>query len=149
MKKRSDRIQKIVVLAESEEKRECQEMGRTQRMLDEETTRLAELEAHRKTYARGFSASGKINPIRLQDFNNFIRRIDHAVDAQKNQVLSSRENRDAHRRRWMAKRQKLESLQRVVGRYIRTESREFERQAQKTLDELMSVGRSFGPGSEH
>lgn len=147
MKKKSERIQKIVVLAKSEEKRECQEMGRVQMLLDEENTRLAELESYRKTYAQGFSASGKINPVRLQDFNNFIRRIDHAVDAQKNRVLNGRENRDAHRRRWMAKRQKLESLQRVVGRYVRTENREFERQAQKTLDELTLTGRFSRLGS--
>jgi flagellar protein FliJ len=148
MKKRSDRLRKIVVLAKSEEQRECQEMGKIQNLLDEETSRLAELESYRKSYAQGFCASGKINPFRLQDFKNFMRRIDLAVDAQKLQVLSGRENREAHRRRWMAKRQKLESLERAIDRYVQTEHLEHERQAQKVLDELSLTSQPGRSASE-
>ena len=50
---------------------------------------------------------------------------------QQKHVLTGKENRDLHRKQWMAKRQRLDSLQRVVDRYRKIEDQEAE---QKTAE---------------
>lgn len=147
MSKRSDRMKRIASLAESEERKVCEEMGRVQQMLDKEIDRLEELEAYRRNYAQGFKAGGSVSPVRWQDYQNFLARLDLAVDAQKRQVMSNTETRDAHRRRWLVKRQKLESLERIVDRFRTAEELEAERREQKISDDLNAAGHQQGPGS--
>ena len=136
MKKKSERISRIVAVSKTEERSQCQEMGRAQKKLDDEVDRLGELKAYRHSYQRQFQPGGDVSSARWQDYQNFMRRLDQAVLAQQEQVLTGRQNRDAHRQRWMVKKQKLESLERIVDRYRRSEDVELERQLQKTLDDL-------------
>ena len=136
MKKRSKRMSKVVAVAQSEERRVCLEMGRAQQAVDADVERLQELEAYRHSYSREFTFTGNVSSQRWQDYQNFLRRIDDAVAAQKEQVLTGQQNRDAHRRRWMRTRQRVESLERVVDRYREVEDREDARQQQKSLDDL-------------
>lgn len=141
-KKRSARMQKIVQLAKSEELKVCRQMGRVQKSLDSDIGRLGELESYRRDYEQQYSQPVTISPARWQDYQSFLQRIDQAVDAQKEQILTIKATRDAHRRRWLQKRQKLESLERVVDRYRQAENREAERRGQKVLDELTSGSRN-------
>ena len=135
MKKKSERIHRVLELAETEERRECQNMGRAQKRLDDEINRLNELEAYKKSYQRKPHPESKLSSISFQNRWNFLRRLDQAVSGQKEQVLSGQQNRDAHRRRWMVTRQRIESLERVIDRYRKAEDVETERQLQKTLDD--------------
>ena len=47
MKKRSERIRRVVAVTETEERRECQNMGRAQKRLDEEKNLLKEIETYK------------------------------------------------------------------------------------------------------
>lgn len=145
MKKRSSRMQKIVQLAKSEELKVCRQMGRVQKSLESDIDRLGELESYRRDYRQQFSQPDTISPARWQDYQSFLQRIDQAVDAQKQQILNGTAVRDAHRRRWLQKRQKLESLQRVVDRYRQVEDRDADRRGQKTLDDLAASSRLARP----
>lgn len=147
MSKRSDRMKRIASLAETEERKVCEEMGRVQQTLEKERERLKELEDYRRNYEQGLDTSGSVSPVRWQDYQNFLSRLDLAVEAQKQQVLTGQETRDAHRRRWMVKRQKLESLQRIVDRFRNAEDLATERREQKVSDDLTSGGRPGGPGN--
>lgn len=140
-KKRSTRMQRLVGLARIEERRECQEMGRLQRSLDDDKRRLNELESYRKEYSRRFEGAGQVAPARWQDYQNFLQRIDHAMTDQKQQIQIGRQARDAHRARWLVKRQKLESIERVVERFQKGEDAIAERQLEKSLDDLYSTAR--------
>lgn len=140
MKKRSVRISKIVAIAQSEERRVCLEMGRAQQSLDAEIDRLQELESYRQSYTADFSVGDEVSATRWQDYQNFLQRIDDAVQQQKEVVLTGRQKRDAHRRHWMKKRQRVDSLERVVDRYKVDEHRADERLQQKTQDDLTAAG---------
>ena len=142
MTKRSVRMKKIFDIAKAEERKVCEAMGRAQRSLDAEISRLDELESYRRNYAGQFSGNQSVSPARWQDYQNFLQRIDQAVEAQKEQVMVGKETRNAQRRRWLVKKQKLDSLERVVARIRKGEDQEDERRTQKTLDELTSTGRS-------
>ncbi|MEQ9563145.1 MAG: flagellar export protein FliJ [Woeseiaceae bacterium] len=136
MIRRSSRIEKVVSIAGSEERRESIELGKAQRALDDEVDRLAELQNYRSSYAERSLPETSLSAVRWQDYQHFLNRLDRAVAAQQQLILDGERNIDVHRRRWMAKRQRLESLERVVERYRKSESAHDERIVQKALDDL-------------
>lgn len=143
MKNRADRMQRVHNIAENEEREHCRAMGDAQRTLDEHQQRLHELRQYRTEYASRQPAGGSISSARWADYQNFLSRLDEAVDAQSQLVRQVQQNRDAHKQRWMAKRQKMESLQRVVERYRSDETRARERQQQKIMDDLPRSAGAF------
>jgi len=140
-------MQKIFNLAKAEERKVAEEMGRVQRSLNAEISRLQELESYRQNYTQQFQSSGGISAARLQDYQNFLERIDRAVDGQKEQIMMGRETRDVHRRRWMTEKQKLDSLEKVVDRFRKVEGQETDRRSQKDMDDLTATGRFSKPRS--
>ena len=140
MIKRSDRIKKVIALADSEERRECLALGKAQRTLDDEINRLAELESYRRGYAERSQPGSSVSSVRWQDYQHFLNRLDSAVNAQKQLIVDGEQNIDVHRRRWLVKRQRLESLERVVERYRKAENIHGERLLQKALDDLPQNG---------
>lgn len=136
MKNPVDRMQRVLALAASEEKRECQEMGKSQRVLDDEINRAEELAAYRRSYSERPVLNGPVDAARWLDYQNFLRRLDHALELQSRVVSDSERHLDAHRARWLVRRQRLESLERVVERQEEASKRREERRQQKALDEL-------------
>lgn len=125
-----------MIVAETEEKRECREMSQSRSLLDAEVARLDELKAYRKTYTASKESTGAtVNPLHWQDYQKFLRRLDEAVALQKRHVSASQKKCDAHRQRWLLKRQKLISLEKVVERYKKTEREADERRQQKIVDD--------------
>ncbi len=138
MKKRTRKIDKIVALEASEEQRLGQEAGRSRRRLDEQLARLGELNAYRHNYAsRSPSASG-VSAAQWQDYQNFLQRLDGAVRAQQEIVNDCEQNLETHRQRWLAKRRRLESLERVLDKYQQQDRAYEDRLEQKALDDLPS-----------
>ena len=139
MVKRSERLQRVHTLAETEERDYCRAMAEAQQSLDQHVARLEELRAYRRDYAKRQAqgqSGGVIESARYADYQNFLRRLDDAVQAQHEVVRTTEQNRDAHRERWQAKRRKSESLQRVVERCRADETLDRERTQQKLLDEM-------------
>ncbi len=136
MKKRSGRLQKIVKLAAMEERKECIDMGRSQQELDQAVSRLGELTSYRRGYFSSPHVGESYSAVRWHDYQNFLLRLNQAVDAQEEFVLNGEQNVDAHRHRWMLKRQRLNSLEQVFERYKAAEESEIEKALQKTLDDL-------------
>jgi len=143
MIKRSDRIRKVASLARSDERKQCQVMGHSQRELDQRIQQLEELQSYRQSYLSSRKPTGSVHPTHWQDYQNFLQRLDQAVSAQELQVAEGRQSRDLHRRRWMVKRQRLDSLERVVDRYRQEEQSEQERRQQQQLDDLPETADFF------
>jgi flagellar FliJ protein len=140
MKNPVGRMQRVLAIAASEEKRECQEMGKSQRCLDQELQRAEELAAYRRSYAQRPAPNGPVDAARWLDYQNFLRRLDQAVELQARVVSESERHVDAHRARWLVKRQRLESLERVVERQEEASRRHHERRQQKVIDDLPCGG---------
>jgi flagellar FliJ protein len=128
-------MHKVFLLAESDEKQHCRAMGKSQRNLDDELDRLSELKAYRESYARQ-CRDGRYHSMQWKDYQNFLTRLDQAVAIQTQVVLDGKMKRDAHRSRWMTKRRKAESLERVVERFRRQDTEREARTEQKSADEL-------------
>jgi flagellar FliJ protein len=78
-----------------------------------------------------------------KDYQNFLQRLDQAVAIQTQVVMDGKMKRDAHRSRWMTKRRKVESLERVVDRFRLKDAESDERTEQKSADELGANRRLF------
>ena len=105
--------------------------------------KLGELNAYRQNYAdltRSMKGSAAAH---WKDYQSFMQRLDEAVKAQQQIVRDSEQNLDRHRRRWLVKRQRLESLQRVLDSYRNEEAVRAERHAQRLLDDLPRRDRAF------
>lgn len=146
MRKRRNRLNRVLDLAKREERSKLAAIGTAQRSLDLSVNRLEELEAYRKEYAQKFGAGEKLTPARWQDYQNFLRRIDEAVDVQKEQIRIGQETREMHRQRWMMKRQRLDSIERVMARHKKSLMAELERKNQNALDDMAASGGRSRPG---
>lgn len=136
MRDRTRKIAKVATLAASEERRLGETAGRSQQHLDAQLDRLGELNAFRHNYAKNNSTSTSMSSAHLKDYHDFLQRLDTAVKAQQQIVRECEQNLEAHRKRWIAKRQRLESLRRVLDRYREEDDLHDARMEQKRLDDL-------------
>ena len=112
--------------------------GRSQQRLNEQLERLGELNAFRHTYSKKGAIKSTVSSAHLKDYQSFLSRLNTAVGTQQQIVRDCEQNLETHRQRWMAKRQRLESLERVLEKYD-AEDRVYEaRSDQKQLDEIAS-----------
>ncbi len=135
MKKRSNRIQKIVKLAESDERRHAEATGASQRRLNEQVDRLGELNAYRHEYAHKSKTQQFSSAAQLKDYQSFLSRLDDAVMSQRQIIHECEQKLEMHRRQWNSKRQRLESLERVRERYSNEETTKHERSEQRAMDD--------------
>ena len=136
MKRRSKKLGKFLKLEAAEERREGIATGKSQRQLEEQMARLGELNAYRQSYGDASKSMQNVSSVHWKDYQSFLDRLDQAVQSQQQIVRNSEQNLEAHRRRWLAKRQRLDSLQRVLERYQQEEHRFLERREQRTLDDM-------------
>jgi len=136
MRSRSQKMHKFVTLAQAEERRSGEQTGRSQAQLNEQVDRLGELNAYRHGYVVKASDMSKLHAAHWKDYQNFLFRLDTAVRSQGQLIQDCEESVALHRRQWVARRQRLESLERVLDRYQQQERVEAERQEQRVLDDL-------------
>lgn len=136
MSQKTEKIDKVASFAASEERRYGEQTGRSQQALAKQLERLGELRAYRLNYAKQKPAATGVSSVRWQDYQNFLQRLDKAVRSQQQIIRECEQNLDAHRNRWMAKRQKLESLERLLEKCWRRDAVFKARLEQRELDEL-------------
>ena len=136
MKARSRKISKVAGLAAADERRLGQAAGRARQQLEEQRNRLGELNAFRHNYAKKSADPSSLRAAHWQDYQAFLHRLDTAVKAQQQIVRDGERMLETHRQRWIAKRQRLESLERVLEKCRTEERRQEARREQKRLDEL-------------
>lgn len=144
MKRRSRKIGKIASIAAAEERRLGELTGRSRKHLEEQLDRLGELNAFRHNYAEKSQARSTLNSAHWQDYQRFLHRLDAALKAQQQIVREGERTLETHRQRWIAARQRLESLERVIEKCEAEERTHEARLEQKRMDELPISRSSFG-----
>ena len=71
-----------------------------------------------------------------KDYQNFLFKLDQAVRSQQQIVQDCERSLESHRQRWLQKRQRLESLQKVQNRYLKEAEIRDDRREQRVLDDL-------------
>ncbi len=138
MARRPGKIDKLVSLANAEERQSGERTGRVQSQLNEQLKRLAELNAYRQAYAGKAEDQERIHSVHWKDYQNFLFKLDQAVRSQQEIVQDCERSLETHRQRWMQKRQRLESLQKVQDRYLKEAEIIEDRREQRVLDDLPS-----------
>lgn len=136
MNKRSEKLNRVVSLAKAEERRSGAQMGQSQSTLNEQRERLGALNSHRHDYAGKAAEVRQIDSARWKDYQSFLSRLDQAVTRQQQIVKDCERNLELHRRHWVAKRQRLESLEHVLERCLKEESVHEDRLQQRNLDDI-------------
>ena len=117
--------------------------GRARQHVEEQQDRLGELNAYRHNYAKKTTGTSALRASHWQDYQAFLSRLDTAVRAQQQIVHDGERMLETHRQRWIAKRQRLESLERVLEKYQTEERVQEARREQKQLDELPTTRPAF------
>lgn len=143
MKRRSRKIGKIASIAAAEERRLGELTGRSRKHLEEQLDRLGELNAFRHDYAKKSQARSTLSSAHWKDYQEFLHRLDQALKAQQQIVRESERTLETHRARWIAERQRLESLERVIEKCEAEERMHEARLEQKRMDELPISRSSF------
>lgn len=136
MARRPDKIDKLVSLANAEERQTGEQAGRVQSQLNDHLRRLAELSAYRRAYGDKAEGQERVRSAHWKDYQNFLSRLDQAVRSQQEIVQDCERSLESHRQRWMQKRRRLESLQKVQKRYLKEALIADERREQRVLDDL-------------
>ena len=136
MTRRTKKIEKVVSLATSEERRFGEQAGRSQQSLNAQLNRLGELNAYRHSYSKKQPLVSGASAAHWKDYQSFLQRLDHAVQSQNQIIRECEQNVAIHRERWMVKRQKLESLERVFDKSKQRDAVYQARLEQKQMDDL-------------
>ena len=145
---RSLRLRRLVDIAAADERRAGLAVGKLIAEQKKQQTQLGELNAYRLAYAdksRGISDSQSAH---WKDYQDFLGRLDTAVHAQQQIVRDAEQGIAAARQRWIAKRQRLDSLNKVYERARLDEDRKRDRSEQKRLDDLVRPGTPFDSDRE-
>ena len=144
MKKRSSKLIKIIALAEAEERRCGAATGEYRRRLDEQRSRLAELDSYRQTYRGQSKSVTGVTAAQWKDYQGFLGRLDLALEAQRQIISDSEQKLEMHRRQWQAKRQRLQSLERALERYQQEERQQDDRRRQRADDDRPAPTPPYG-----
>ena len=135
MRRRSQRIEKLVAVAAAEERHYGQLTGRSQARLNEQRCRLGELNAYRSSYADRAQRDGDLPSAHWKDFREFLVRLDEAIRSQRRIVEECEQSVEVHRQQWLKRRRRVESLEKVRERFLKVEELHAERLEQRRVDD--------------
>jgi len=100
--------------------------------------KLKLLSDYRAEYAQRFQDAARegLAPQQWRNFQDFLRRLDEAIDQQRQVVARSRRNTSRGQEAWRAQQVKLKAMDTLAIRHHEAEERREARRDQKLLDEI-------------
>lgn len=138
MKKRSDRFNTVLNVAENKEQEAAKAIADSQRLLLDYQNQLQELESFRLEYAQRFSEVGSagIGAARLNDHWRFLQQLDRAIDTQNQAIERMQRILESQRQTWSSHRMRTQAVGGLVDRARDQERRQRERRAQNEIEDL-------------
>lgn len=148
--KKSERIKPVLGVAEREEKQASDVLLRAQSNTAQAQSKLKELLDYRHEYQlQTRSANGLLDLRQLQDSRAFLAKLNSVIDIQESIVNQCEGQLESARAKWMVKRQKTHSLDRLAGEYRNQEHRAAQVREQKHSDELNVLRHSWLLRQQH
>ena len=137
MKKKSQRLQPVVKVAEGREQQAAKALGEAQTALNAAQQQLTELETYRDEYVQRFQQAGALGmgAARLEDYRHFLHKLGQAIEQQTQAVVQAEKLVAKRREHWFTHRGKVRMLDTVVSRYQAVEQRQEARKEQGEQDE--------------
>lgn len=135
--KRSVRFKKIVELAEQDEKKAVQKLGKAKQHLIQETKRLDDLNMLREEYQKRFISIGSrgVTAGELRQYQAFIKQIDAAVEIQYKRIDHSKLNVMHVTKEWEEVHIRYKALAKVLERNLKLEAQIEAKQEQRISDD--------------
>jgi flagellar FliJ protein len=136
--KRSDRLNEVQRVIESERRDASQRLAQKQSSLSFASNRLQELLQYREDYLRRFQkdAGAGLSGTRVRDYQTFLARLDQAIRQQQSVLASARAETDFEREKLRDVSSQLAAVNGVADRWSGEERRTEERRDQQNSDEL-------------
>jgi flagellar FliJ protein len=137
---RAKRLEPVQRIADDNERRCAEKFALAERRVAECEAKLAELEAYRADYERGFRtrASLGVNITGLRDYQAFLARLTEAVRQQQSILERTRAERDLDRTQWQQAAQRAKAVAHVTDGWKAEEQKTASRQEQRDTDERAS-----------
>jgi flagellar protein FliJ len=134
---RSDRLKPIQQIAQVRERDAARAFGESQRRLQEEEQRLAELGAYRSEYLLRFRELQQqgITVAQLLEYQSFLGKLEAALRHQAEIVELRRGDADRRMAAWTDRRTHTKAMDRAVENLAEAEIEAGERRDQKALDD--------------
>jgi flagellar protein FliJ len=135
--KRSERMAPVQHVLDGKERDRARDMGSAQQGLGAAESRLQELRQYHTDYLQGFqqTATAGRNALALQDFRQFLGRLEEAIRQQEQIVAQARQGVVGSTTLWRAAAQRAKAIESVVGKWQGEERRHEGRLEQKDADE--------------
>lgn len=135
--KRSERMAPVQRVLGDAERAKARDLGAAQRSLEAAEQRLQELQQYHADYLRGFEQTAKAgrNAMALRDFQQFIRRLEEAVQQQEQIVAQARSAVVGSSRQWRSAAQRVKAVDSVLDKWQGEERRRDGQREQKEFDE--------------
>ncbi len=133
----SKRLEPVRRVAQSREDSAARDLGASQRRMQEQETKLAELRKYHHEYLDRFSETAKngISASQLQEYRAFMSKLERAIEAQEKVVQESHVECTSRKGVWQQKRVRTQALGKVVERLHNTEKKADDSREQKEADE--------------
>ena len=132
---RSLRLKRLVEIAEREERKAAETLGRLRAELARREAQLGELNAYRKAYAASSRQAPGGTSAHWKDYQSFLGRLDRAIVAQKQLTSDAGSGVESACDAWVQKRQRSEALKKVLERSRQAEAQAASRREQRRLDD--------------
>ena len=133
----SKRLKPVQRIAETREQKAARHMGQARKTLQEEETKLSQLQQYHQEYLMRFASAAKkgISAPQLQEYRRFLEKLDETVRQQQAVVAARQADHATTRDSWRQKRTRTQALNKVVDRYRKQELKTADRNEQKESDE--------------
>ncbi len=134
---RTRRLRPVVQHTAKKEQHALQQVARSQRLLEVEQMRRAQLQDYKLEYLHKKKYDiGLFTPLELQEFNRFMRQLDETIERQMVVVEMRQKELEEKRETWKTTHIDSKVIHKVVEKLKKQEFTEKERREQKAMDEF-------------
>ncbi len=137
MRSKQGRLDLVKQVFEKREQKLAQEMGQFNAQLDQAVTQLRQLRDHRDRHAAALRSGLSTDPSRMQNQQAFHQRLNDAISQQELLIQRAELERAELRKRWLAKRRRTLSVDKLSEMRHAAELRAESVQEQKQQDEIV------------
>ena len=138
-------LQTVLELMQSRSDDATQNLARLIARERDEKTKFDMLEQYRHEYAQRFQEAARngLSPHAWRNYQEFLSRLDEAIDVQRQVVARQQQETVAGQQQWQEQRKKLKAIDTLSARHFSNEHALESKRIQKTQDEFAARGRKM------
>lgn len=133
----SSKLQPVAKISKQQERNAARSHGDILRQSERQQQQLDELINYRDQYLKSFQAAAEsgLSAVQMQDYRLFIKRLDSAIEQQKQSVVNSQSKCEVSQEEWTHKRSRSKMIDKIIEERKRNENKIKEKREQRELDD--------------